>query len=118
MLTNVAHGLYEIIKTKQKEVFILVVEGITKCPNWWNSTKHILHQIWSVWKCLKYSVNTKYSETSGFNSRRKWKEGGGKGGGGGLAPQKDYMIMFRQFVIGLIHRSCTVDQIKVFSSFQ
>ena len=26
--------------------------------------------------------------------------------------------MFRQFVIGLIHRSCTVDQIKVFSSFQ
>ena len=40
---------------------------------------HILHQIGSVWKCLKYSVNKKYSETSGFNSGHKWEEGGGEG---------------------------------------
>ena len=26
--------------------------------------------------------------------------------------------MFRQFLIGLIHRSCSVNQIKVFSLFQ
>ena len=32
MLTNIAHGLYEIVKTKQKEVFIFVIEDITKCP--------------------------------------------------------------------------------------
>ena len=52
---------------------------------------HILHQIGSVWKCLKYSVNKKYSETSGFNSRRKWKEGGGKGGGGVSTPEGLHM---------------------------